>query len=229
MESGSPGIQLTHLTIEHFGIQIYENLNLKIDTGTLAAFTGHNPDCWNILMRMIGGQQQVSSGLIELWGVPVAQISRRNLNSLVSFVPRQQHPLFAYPVIDYVLQGVEPRLKPLQAPTEADRERAREILHLLHIEKLMYRDSSLLSNRERQLVAIARALMQDARLLMIDEPFESLDDDDQAEILVLFRNLVHKQGRIIILAIKNPDLASAIADRLVFFDSQGIAEIRDRQ
>ena len=228
MTSEKTCIHLSSVTIEHAGTNLCENISLVIDSGTLAAFTGKNPICWNIVMRMVGGLQAIPAGLIELWGVPVNQISRRSLNSLICFVPRQQHPLFAYPVIDYVLQGCESHLKPLQAPTEADRERAREILRQLHIEKLVYRDSSLLSNLERQLVVIARALMQDARLLMIDEPYDSLNGEMQLEILNLLQDLAHHRGRTVVLGMQDPAQAVEAADRLIIFDNQGIADVLDR-
>jgi len=132
--------------------------------------------------------------------------------------------LFAYPVIDYVLQGIEPNLKPLQAPAETDRERAREILASLHVEKLMYRDSSLLSNRERQLVVIARALMQDAQLMMIDEPFDSLTEQDVTIVFAIFESLAHSQGKTVILAMLDTTLALTGADRLVTFEYMGIVD-----
>lgn len=224
MESDKPCIRMTDISVEHSGATVCENLNLTIDVGSLTLFTGRNPACWSVVMRMVGGLQQISGGMIELWGVPVQRISRRSLSSLVCFVSHQQHPLFAYPVIDYVLQGYEPNLKPLQAPAETDRERARDILSKLHIEKLMYRDSSLLSNRERQLVVIARALMQDARLLMIDEPFDSLSEQDVPLVLAIFESLVRSQGKTVILAMQETSLALPAADRLVTFEYMGMID-----
>ncbi len=88
----------------------------------------------------------------------------------------------------------------------------------------MNRDSSLLSNRERQLVAIARALMQDARLLMIDEPFDSLNEQDVLVVLAIIESLVHKQGKTVILAMLDTGPALARADRLVTFESMGIVD-----
>jgi len=224
MESDKPCIRLTDISVEHSGATVCENLSLTIDDGSLTVFTGRNPACWSVVMRMIGGLQPIPAGTIELWGIPVQRISRRALSSQVCFVSHQQHPLFAYPVIDYVLQGIEPNLKPLQAPAETDRERAREILASLHVEKLMYRDSSLLSNRERQLVVIARALMQDAQLMMIDEPFDSLTEQDVTIVFAIFESLAHSQGKTVILAMLDTTLALTGADRLVTFEYMGIVD-----
>jgi iron complex transport system ATP-binding protein len=115
MDSDLSCINIKDISLEHSGAIVCENLNLIIHNDSLTLFTGRNPACWRVLMRMISGLQPISAGAIELWGVPVQRISRRALNSQVCFVPRQQHPSFAYPVIDYVLQGLEPNLKPLQA------------------------------------------------------------------------------------------------------------------
>ncbi|HAL74830.1 MAG TPA: hypothetical protein DCM45_07075 [Clostridiales bacterium] len=226
MESDKPCIRMTDISVEHSGATVCENLSLTIDVGSLVLLTGRNPACWSVVMRMIGGLQPIPTGVIELWGIPVQRISRRVLSSQVCFVPRQQHPLFAYPVIDYVLQGIEPNLKPLQAPAETDRERARDILNGLHIEKLMYRDSSLLSNRERQLVVVARALMQDAHLLMIDEPFDSLNEQDVSIVLAIFKSLAHSHDKTVIMAMLETGPALAAADRLVTFEYMGIIDKR---
>ena len=226
MNHDKPCIHLANLRVEHSGVPVYENLTLQIENGTLSALTGRKPECWDVLMRMIGGLQQLQSGQIELWGVPITQISRRSLNSHVCYVPRQQHPLFAYTVLEFVLQGCEPRLKPLQAPAETDRERVRDILRMMNIEKLVYRDCSLLTNRERQLAVIARAMMQDARLLMLDAPMAGLTEEDQADVMAVFKDQV-RQGKTVLVAMEDPCMAMDIADRLIIFDNQGIADILD--
>jgi len=70
--------------------------------------------------------------------------------------------------------------------------------------------------------------MQDARLLMIDEPFDSLNDEEQAEILSLLQDMAHRRGRTVVAAIQDPALAVASADRLIIFDNQGITDVLDR-
>lgn len=225
MAEEKPCISLTDISVEHFGTIVCEHIDLQICPGGMTVFTGRNSEVWNILLRMIGGQQAIPAGQIDLWGVPVSQISRRSLNSLAVFVTRHQLPLFAYPVIDFVLQGCEPHLKPLQAPTETDREQARAILRMLKIEKLMYRDSSLLSNRERQLAVVARALMQDARLLLLDLPLDGLDDLDQQNLHAILRAMAHEQDKTVVLTIEDPTRAMTMADQLVIFDNHGVAAV----
>ncbi len=229
MNGFKPCIQIINLQLDLFGKPVYRNLNLQINCGTLTALVGQNPAAWNTLLRLLSGMQPVHSGQIELWNTPISRIGRRNVNNLICFIPRQHQPVFAYTVMEFIMQGCEASLKPLQTPQESDRERAKQIMRNLKIEKLANRDSSLLNNSERQLVLLARAFMQDAKLYLLDDPFNSLNEAAQFSAMTLLREMVHENDRTALVAMQDPWLAMQLADQLVVFNQQGIAAVLYRQ
>ncbi len=229
MNDNKPCVQIINLQLDLSGKPIYRNLNLQIQTGTLTALTGKNPAAWNILLRMIAGTQGIQNGMIDLWGVPVNQIGRRGLSHLICYVPRLQQPLFAYPVTEFIMQGCESRLKPMQAPQDSDRALADSIIRQLKIEKLVHRDCSLLNKAERQLVLLARALMQDARLLMLDDPVSYLPEKEQYAVLSLLLDMTRRQDKTMVVALDDPWLGLQLADQMVVFDEQNLAAILYRQ
>jgi iron complex transport system ATP-binding protein len=224
-----PCIQITNLQFEWTSSPIYRNLNLQIPQNILSVLTGRNPAVWNALLRMISGTQAIQSGQIDLWGVPVGHFGRRGLSSLICYVPRQQQPLFAYPVKEFIMQGCESRLKPMQTPQIADIELAQQIMSRLKIQKLNNRDCSLLNKAERQLVLLARALMQNAQLLMLDDPVHYLDGSEQFSIMKMLLEMAHQQNKTVVVALSDPWLGLMLADQLVVFDDHNVAAALDRQ
>ncbi|HBP38747.1 MAG TPA: hypothetical protein DD640_08410 [Clostridiales bacterium] len=229
MTEARPCIQIINLELDLAGKAIYRNLNLLIESNTLTVLTGKNPAAWNILLRMVAGTQAIQSGHIDLWGVPVSHIGRRGLSNLICYVPRQQQPLFAYPVMEFIMQGCESRLKPMQAPQASDLELAQQILNRLKIQKLAHRDCSLLNKAERQLVLLARAMMQDAQLLMLDDPVHHLDETEQFTTVKMLLDMAHQQNKTVVINLMDPWLGLMLADQLVVFDDSGIAAVLYRQ
>ncbi len=228
MADENNSVKLIDLSAEHNGAIVCQKLDLDLKTRQIVIMLGADPKCIDALMRMIAGIQEIPAGDIELWGLPIARINRRSLLSRVCFVPRHQHPKFAYTVFDFVMQGCEPRLKPLEVPDESDRQKARQILSLMGIERLINRDSSLLTNRERQLVVLARALMQNARLMLLEEPFDDLDEEDRRVVIKLINDQVSRLHGTVIMSVSDPLTAMTLADRLLIFNDQGLKAALDR-
>ncbi len=224
-----PCVQLSNLQVDHSGKAAFKNLNLNIDISAVTAFTGSKPAYWNTLLRTMAGMLPYQEGQVKLWGVPVDQIPRRNLSSQVCFVPQQMQTYFPYSVFDVIMQGCEPRLRALQSPDDNDRKLAEMLMQKLQISKLINRECNNLTAADRQRVLICRALMQDARLMLFEEPIQGLAIEDQQQISSLFRDLACQGGKTIVMTFENPRLALEISDQLVIFDDHGITNTLDRR
>ena len=225
MNDVSPCIHLTGLRIETEIHPEFRELSLSVESGVLAAIVGRNHGSWVILLRILAGMRGLPDGQLELWGTPITAFDRRSLNQLISFVPSNQHPVFHYTVEEYIMQGCESRLKPLQSRGENEYEKARQIVSQLKIEKLTSRDSSMLADSELQLVSLARALMEDTRLMLLEDPVCHLPEETQAEIMSMLHSLTRQQGKTILITMEDPNLALKQADQLIIFDDNGIADI----
>ena len=228
MNGSKPCIQVINLQLESAGRPLLRNLNMQVNCGVVTALVGRNPAVWNHLLRQIAGKQPIIDGQIEIWGVPVSQIPRRTIDSLICHIPLQEKPIFAYSVMEFIMQGCEVSMKPMQTPQACDHERAMQIMKQLKIEKLGQRDSSLLNSIELQLVLLARGLMQNARLFLLDDPVSHLKPAAQLETMTLLLEKV-KQNSTALIAFQDPWLAVQLADQLVVFDEDGIAAVLYRK
>jgi iron complex transport system ATP-binding protein len=127
-------------------------------------------------------------------------------------------------VIDYALLGRTPYISYFGSETQADVERAFEVLSRLGIDNLADRRVSTLSGGERQRVVLSRALLQDAPLLLLDEPTAALDIGHQQEVLELVDNLRRERNLAVVSTMHDLTLAGSYADELVLLDGGRVAQ-----
>ena len=210
----SPGVvSFSHLTYRYNGSKrpVLENLSLDIPIGTTTAILGPNGSGKTTLLRLLVGVLRPQEGEIRFAGRPQSTYSRREMSQLVGLVPQDEHIPFDFSILEYVLLGRAPYLGPLAMPAEADYEVAREVLHTTGLGSLQDRPLPKLSGGERQLAVVSRALAQQPRILLMDEPAAHLDLSNQGRLLNIMRYLV-AGGTTLILTTHDPNLAAAVAD-----------------
>jgi iron complex transport system ATP-binding protein len=210
---GSSGIvSLANVTYRYNGSRqpVLENLSLDIPAGTATAILGPNGSGKTTLLRLLVGVLRSQEGEIRFAGWPQGSYSRREMGQLIGLVPQDEHIPFDFSILEYVLLGRAPYLRSLATPTEADHQVAREVLHTAGLEGLQDRPLPKLSGGERQLAVVARALAQQPRILLMDEPAAHLDLSNQGRLLSIMRNLV-AGGTTLILTTHDPNLAAAVA------------------
>jgi iron complex transport system ATP-binding protein len=223
-----PCIRLRDLVIASSGKTIYDNLQLTVPTGCVAVITGAPSPGWNALLHVLAGMQPVQGGQLDLWGYPIAQIGRRDMNANISYLPRHYKAIFDYTAGEFIQRGCEVRLKPLQGIGFAEEEQARQIMAQMKIERLASRESDLLNNAEHQKVGLARALMQQAHLLLLDEPLISLNEEDQATVMSLLRDYARQNQKTVLATMADPRQGLRMVDLLIVFGSDGILAVLDR-
>ena len=144
----------------------------------------------------------------------------------MAYIPQITRSVFPYSVRTSILMGCSNRLSLLQNPGAKEEQRVEEVIDLLNIRAIADRNMETISGGERQLVLIARALMQDARLLILDEPTSFLDYGNQLLVLERVQELA-EQGYSCIYSTHNPDLALSHSTRAVVI-KDGVIVFDDR-
>ena len=186
------------------------------------AFLGKNGAGKTTLLRIIPSFLTPLSGDILVDEVSVRSMSLHDKAKAIAYIPQFSQTAFAYTVKESVLMGRSPYISMFSRPSKQDEKRAFEILDELGILDLAGRPTNEISGGERQLVLIARALMQDAKLLILDEPTSFLDYSNQLLVLEKTMELTRK-GYACLYSTHNPDLALAYSTRVLAMDKGKIA------
>jgi iron complex transport system ATP-binding protein len=162
-------------------------------------------------------------GRIEVCGQPTAAMSRRKLARLVAYVPQRPQLPPDMTVGDYVLLGRTPHIGYLRVETDADRRISAELIDRLALSALAGRELRTLSGGELQRLVLARALAQQAPVLVLDEPTSALDLGRRVDALELVDVLRQERSLTVLSAVHDLTLAGQFADRLLLLDGGRVA------
>jgi iron complex transport system ATP-binding protein len=191
---------------------VLRNVSFSLAKGELLGMLGPNGAGKSTLFRCILGLERRYSGDVLLEGGNIRHIRPRVMARTVAYVPQNHSPSFNYSVMDMVLMGTAAQGKEWASPDSRQKRNAREALDRLGVADFANRDFIHLSGGERQLVLIARALAQQATLLVMDEPTANLDYGNQIRVLLQVKAL-SRQGFSIIMSTHNPEHAFLFTDR----------------
>lgn len=190
------------------------NVDLKVIPGEVICLLGPNGSGKTTLFKTLLGLLVRQNGTIVLNGQDISKLTRTQIAKQIAYVPQAHESVFPYTVHDMVLMGTTVHQKLFSAPGQSDAERAQDMLNQLGIGDLAKREFTRLSGGQRQLTLIARALAQDAPIIVMDEPTASLDFGNQVKVLQSVRRL-SQRGLGIILSTHNPDHALACASQVL--------------
>ncbi len=200
------------------------DVDVRIEPGEILCLLGPNGCGKTTLFKTILGLIPRQDGEISIDGRDIDELGRREIARSVAYVPQAHEAVFPYAVRDMVLMGRTAHQGLFSSPQAHDQRIADEALDLLGIAALADRDYTRISGGQRQLVLIARALAQDAPLIIMDEPTASLDFGNQILVLTQIRKLA-RAGLGIVLSTHNPDHAFACGTRvLVLSEGAALAE-----
>lgn len=187
-------------------------VSFSAESGQLLAVLGPNGVGKTTLFRCILGLQTHYSGNIRIDGADAKGFSARELAHEIAYIPQTHGMAFSYSVQDMVLMGTTHTVSMMSVPKQHELDTANAALERLGIAQLSHQDFSKLSGGEQQLVLIARALAQNTRTLLMDEPTASLDYGNQSLVLRQVRALAD-DGYTVLLSTHNPQHALWYADR----------------
>jgi iron complex transport system ATP-binding protein len=196
----------------HFQLQ---PVNFSLHRGEVLAIIGPNASGKSTLLRLLAGLLPAQAGAVLLDGRPVAAFNFRERARRIAVVQQESALHFPIRVLPFVLQGRYAHMGPLQLETRAHLEVARAALLQTRTGHLAERLLQEVSGGEKQRVILARALAQQAELLLLDEPTLHLDIGSQVELLRLVQKLARREGYGVALVSHELSLAAEFADTVL--------------
>ncbi len=192
---------------------VLEDISFNIEKGSLLAVLGNNGAGKSTLLKCLDRIHKADSGSVTADGEDIMKMPRRELARRIAYVP-QTTPVTDTAVFDAVLLGRKPYIR--WDITGEDRAVVSSLLDRLGLSDFAARRISELSGGERQKVALARALAQQPRYLLLDEPTSSLDPKNQHEMLRLVRSIAVEQDIGVLIVIHDLNLAVRYCDNFLF-------------
>lgn len=207
-------IQINNLSYSYTNRMAIKNVSFSVGSGTLLCVLGPNGVGKSTLFKCILGLLPYKQGTIMIEGRNQKDLSDREMAENIAYIPQSHVPNFNFTVMDVVLMGTTCLVSPLKSPGKQQCALAEDALEKVGIAHLRDRGYVRISGGERQLVMIARALAQQAKILVMDEPTANLDYGNQIRILQCIKNLT-KEGYTVIQSTHHPDQAFTYADQVL--------------
>src|SRR5881409_31984 len=201
------------------------DLSFEIAPGEIVGVIGPNSSGKTTLIRLLTRVLEPASGEIRLEGVPVRRLSRTDLARRVAVVPQGILPQFPFTVGELALMGRYPHDPGRYFESPRDRSVARAAMEATGVLELADMPLEHLSGGERQRAVIARALAQEPRLLILDEPTAHLDLRYQAECIGLLRRINRERGTTVVLVSHDLNLAAEVCDRLLLLSAGRVVRV----
>ncbi len=202
---------------------VFDGLSLELAEGELAAVLGPNGTGKTTLIRLAAGSLRPEAGSVMLGGRDLASIPSAERARSVAVVPQESRPAFEFTAREVVRMGRAPHLGFLGLESRRDVEVVDEAMRRTAVSDLSERPFLGLSGGERQRVILARALAQEPRLLLLDEPTAFLDLRHRLLLYELLTRLNRETGLTLLIASHDLDLAGRFANRIVLLRSGAVA------
>ena len=195
------------------GLTALTDASFVIPKGTITALVGVNGAGKSTLFKAIMGFVPVARGTIRLLGMPVRDALRQNL---VAYVPQAEEVDWSFPVLveDVVMMGRYGHMGMLRRPSATDRAKVDQALARVGLQDLRHRQIGELSGGQKKRVFLARALAQEGRIILLDEPFTGVDVKTEEQIITLLRTL-RDEGHVMLVSTHNLGSVPDFCDRTV--------------
>ncbi|MBX3119811.1 MAG: ABC transporter ATP-binding protein [Fimbriimonadaceae bacterium] len=193
------------------GRTVLSDVSLEIRSGEIIALLGQNGSGKTTLLKTLCGSLPPVSGSVNVATREIGQLGSKELAQLIAYVPQEERSDFAFSVREVVTMGRLP-LSATFFDSEEDRLKATEAMRTADCLHLADRSIQEISAGERQRVILARALAQEAKIILLDEPTAHLDLGHQLEVSTLLKRLA-QAGYVIVLAVHDLQLAARTASR----------------
>jgi iron complex transport system ATP-binding protein len=213
-----------HLDFGYSGRRVGSDVSLSLEAGEVLCLLGPNGSGKTTFFKTLLGLLPPQGGQVLVDGADLQSSGRGEVARRVSYVPQAHATFFPFTVREVVLMGRTAHLGLFSSPSRRDREIAQaaiERMQLAHLADSVY---TRISGGERQLVLIARALAQDARIIVLDEPTANLDFGNQVRVVEHIRSLA-RAGMGVLLSTHDPDQAFVCADRVAMLHEGRLARI----
>jgi len=208
------GITARNVTVSYRnGHTALHDASFEIPTGTITGLVGVNGAGKSTLFKAIMGFVPVARGEITVLGMPVNEALRRNV---VAYVPQSEEVDWTFPVLveDVVMMGRYGHMGFFRRPKAADHAAVTQALDRVNMAEYRHRQIGELSGGQRKRVFLARALAQEGKVILLDEPFTGVDVQTEDAIVALLRDL-RDEGRVILVSTHNLGSVPEFCDRTI--------------
>ena len=179
---------------------IFEHIDFQVEKGQILCIIGPNGCGKSTLIDCLLGLNRLKAGEIRIEGKPIGQYKPRNFAEHVAYVPQSHKTTFAYTVLEVVTMGRTYAARMFSPPGENEKRIAQEALRQVGLEGFEHREYTRLSGGELQLVMIARAIAQQSKILVMDEPTAHLDFTHELNVMEIVARLVREKQISIVMA-----------------------------
>jgi manganese/iron transport system ATP-binding protein len=221
-EPPADGVRLDDVSVTYrTGLTAVEAASFAVPRGTITALVGVNGSGKSTLFKAIMGFVPLASGRVEILGMPARAALAQNL---VAYVPQAEEVDWTFPVLveDVVMMGRYGHMGWLRRPRARDRAMVEQALARVGMSDFRTRQIGELSGGQKKRVFLARALAQEGRVILLDEPFTGVDVTTEGQIVRLLVEL-REEGRVMLISTHNLGSVPEYCDRAVLIDRRVLA------
>ena len=207
-------MKVENLSFAYGERSVLQDVSFSAEYGEFLSVLGPNGVGKSTLFRCMLGLLKPDSGAAYVDGKRVADMSVRALAHAIAYIPQSHSPVFNFSVYDMVLMGTTAQTGSFASPGKRQRSLTDKALRRLDIMHLADRGYGNISGGERQLVLMARAIAQEAKVLVMDEPSASLDFGNRMRVMDTVRDLT-RDGYTVIQSTHDPDQAYLYSDKVL--------------
>lgn len=216
-------LSLTNITAGYGGRKIVRDISLEIGKGEFCALLGLNGSGKTTLLKAICGLIPSQTGSCFVDGLNCTRFHEDKRARYISYIPQRHSKMQGVTVCDVVLMGCNPHLGLLGSPTREDKEQAESIISKMGLSDLIGWDFARLSEGQKQLVILTRTLVQNAHVMLMDEPDSALDFLNRHMVLTKIREIIRREGKAGLITLHDPNSALAYCDRIILIKNGEVA------
>lgn len=219
-------LEVRNISFSFNNRKIFSDVSFQLYEGEILSILGPNGAGKSTLLNCIARLLENENGDLLLDNRSISSYSLKEFAKLIGYVPQNHIPAYAFTVKEFVVMGRSPYISAFSMPTHKDYEITLEAMEMLGITSLAEKPYTELSGGERQLVTIARAITQQPKFILMDEPTSQLDYANQIRTIEIIKKLSQK-GYGVIFTTHNPDHAVMINGKIGILDKLGKFEFGD--
>ena len=220
-------LEINNISLNYRDKLILDDVSFSVDTGEFFVIIGPNGAGKTSLLKVLSGLEKTHQGKVDVSGKSISAYSRRNLSQVMAIVPQQIEVGFPFSVTETVIMGRTPHLGLLGMEGKEDFNIARESMEFTDVAHLADRKLHQLSGGELQRVIIARAICQQPKIILLDEPTTALDPAHQLKVMDLMEKFRSENKITIIMVSHDLNLAAMYGDRLLLLKDGKIVQTGD--
>lgn len=222
-------IKLNDITLAFGERRLIEHASAHFECGKMTALLGRNGTGKSTLLRAIAALGRLQSGIIEIGGRDLRELSSAELARMIAFVNTERISVEAMTAYDLVAVGRSPYTGWSGKLRSCDHEVIERSIRIAGVEHLANRYVDTLSDGECQRVMIARALAQDTPAILLDEPTSYLDMPNRYELCTLLGRLAHDEGKCVLYSTHELDIALTLSDSIALVDTPQLLYMPTRE